>query len=80
MAQAVTRRPVTAETPVRAQVSQYGLCGGQGSNRTGLSPSSAVFYCQHHSTVALNSHISSGGQTIGPLVAAVQRHRLTSST
>jgi hypothetical protein len=33
----------------------------------------------HCSTVFLHTHISSGGWTICPLLAAVQRRRLTSS-
>jgi hypothetical protein len=40
----------------------------------------SVFPCQYHSTVALHTHISSEGWTIGPLVAAVQRHSLIPST
>jgi hypothetical protein len=41
------------------------------------------FKCLYHSTVALHTHISSGGWTIGPLVAAVQGRgpiRLTQTT
>jgi hypothetical protein len=47
---------------------------------TGFSPSSSDLPCQYHYTVALHTHTSSGGRTIGPLVAAVQRHSLTIST
>jgi hypothetical protein len=36
--------------------------------------------CQYHSAVALQTRISPGGWTIGPLVAAVLRHSLTLST
>jgi hypothetical protein len=32
------------------------------------------FPCQYHSTVALHTHISTWGRTIGLIVAAVQRH------
>jgi hypothetical protein len=35
------------------------------------------FPLSNHSTMVLDIHISSGGWTIGPLVAAVQRHGLT---
>jgi hypothetical protein len=38
------------------------------------------FPCQYNSTVALRTHVSSGGWTIDPLVTAVQRHSLTPST
>jgi hypothetical protein len=59
MAQAVSRRPLTAEFRVRAQVNPRGICGQSGI-RTGVSPSSSVFLCQNHSTVVLHTHISSG--------------------
>jgi hypothetical protein len=38
------------------------------------------FLCQYHCTVALHIHMSSGGWTIDPLVAAVQRRSLNPST
>jgi hypothetical protein len=44
MAQAVSRRPLTAE------VGSCGICGGQSGNGTGFSPSTSVFPCQFHST------------------------------
>jgi hypothetical protein len=43
MAQAVSRRHLTAEASVRARVSPCGICGGQSGAGTGLSPSSSVF-------------------------------------
>jgi hypothetical protein len=57
MAQAVSRRPLTTEARVRARVIPCWICGGQSVTGTGLSPSSSVFHCQYHSTVALHSHI-----------------------
>jgi hypothetical protein len=48
MAQAVSRRPLTAE----ARVSPRGICGGQSGIGTGFSPSTSVFPCQFHSTGA----------------------------
>jgi hypothetical protein len=59
MAQVVSRRPLTAEDRVRAWVSPCGICGQsrQSGTGTGLSPTSSVFPCQYHSTVALQTRI-----------------------
>jgi hypothetical protein len=57
MAQVVSRRPLTAETKVRARVNLSGIFGGQSGTGTGFSPSSSVFPCQYHSTVAIQTHI-----------------------
>jgi hypothetical protein len=39
MAQAVSRRPLTADARVRSRVSPYEICGGQSRTGTGFSPS-----------------------------------------
>jgi hypothetical protein len=52
MAQAVSRRPTTAEARVRSRVSPCGICGGQSGTVIGFSPSTSVFPCQFHSTGA----------------------------
>jgi hypothetical protein len=39
MAQAVSRRHLTAEARVRSRISPCGICGGQSGIMTGLSPS-----------------------------------------
>jgi hypothetical protein len=50
MAQAVSRRPPTAEARVRSWVSPCGICGAQSGNGTGFSRSTSVFPCQFLST------------------------------
>jgi hypothetical protein len=58
MAQAVSRRPPTAEDRVRSRVSPCGICGGQSGIGTSFSPSTSVFPCQFHSTgAALHGNI-----------------------
>jgi hypothetical protein len=52
MAQAVSRRPPTAEARVRSRLSLCGICGGQSGTGAGFSPSTSVFPCQFHSTGA----------------------------
>jgi hypothetical protein len=52
MAQAVSRRPLTAEARVRSRVGSCGTCGAQSGTGTGFSPSTSVFPCQFHSTGA----------------------------
>jgi hypothetical protein len=52
MAQAVSRRPLTAEARVRSRVSLCGDCGVKSGTRTGFSPNTSVFPCQVHSTGA----------------------------
>ena len=52
MAQAVSRRSLTAEARVRSRVALCGICGGQCGTWTGFSPSTSVFLCPYHSTGA----------------------------
>jgi hypothetical protein len=54
MAQAVSRRPLTAAAQVRLQVSPCEICGGLSSTGTDFFPSSSAFPCQY-STVALHT-------------------------
>jgi hypothetical protein len=46
--QAVSRRLLTAEARIRAEVSPCGICGGQSATGTGFSPMNSVFHCQYH--------------------------------
>jgi hypothetical protein len=52
MAQAVSRRPLTAEARVRSRVSPCGIFRGQSGTGSGFSPSTSVFPWQFHSTGA----------------------------
>jgi hypothetical protein len=47
-----SRRPLTTKARVRALVSTFRICDGQSGTEAGFSPSSSVFLCQYHSTVA----------------------------
>jgi hypothetical protein len=62
MAQAVSRRSLTAEARVRTRVNPCGICGGQNGTGTGFSPSSSVFLCQYHSTVVLQNSYHLGDE------------------
>jgi hypothetical protein len=70
MAQAVSRRPLTAEARVRAEVSPG---AGETGTGTGFFPSTSVFPCRNHPPW-LYVLAPSGGWPIGPLMAAIQRH------
>jgi hypothetical protein len=48
MAQAISRRPLTAEARVRVRVKPCGVCGGKSGTEIGFSPSSSVFSCQYN--------------------------------
>jgi hypothetical protein len=54
MTQAVSRRPLSADTQVRARVIPCGTCGGQSSIGTGFPSRSSVFSCRYNSSVALH--------------------------
>jgi hypothetical protein len=58
MAQAVSRRPLTAEAQDCTGVNPCGICTGQNVIEAGYSTSSWVFSCQYHSTVTLHTHMT----------------------
>jgi hypothetical protein len=58
MAQVVSRRPLTAEAWVRAQVDPCEICGGQIGTGAGFSPS---FFFRCHIPPSLSELISSAG-------------------
>jgi len=45
MAQAVSRRPLNSEVPVRCQTSQCEICGGQSSTGSDFCPNTTGFPC-----------------------------------
>ena len=49
VAQAVSRRHLTAEARVRSQVSLCEICGGPSGTGKGFFPSTSVFSCHFHS-------------------------------
>jgi hypothetical protein len=62
MAQAVSHRPVTVESRVRARVSPRGICGGQ--NFTGTGFLRFLWPCQYNSIMALHIHIVMSSQVL----------------
>jgi len=52
MSQAVSRRPLTAESRFRSQASLCETCSAQSDSGTGFSPSTSIFSCQCNSTYA----------------------------
>jgi hypothetical protein len=64
VAQAVSRQPLTADVRFRDRVGPCVIYGVRNGTRTFFSPSSLVFTCQYHSTVALHTHIQLGDQEL----------------
>jgi hypothetical protein len=58
VAQAVIRRPPTAEVRARSQVSPCEICGGHRGTVTGFSPRTSVFPCQYHAIIFPHSSSS----------------------
>jgi hypothetical protein len=64
MTEAVSCQSLIAEAWVHTWVNPCGICGGQSGTETDFSPSSSVFPCQYHSTVALHTNTSSGNEQV----------------
>jgi hypothetical protein len=79
MAQTVSCRPLNAEARAQVTHSMWDLWWTKW-HWDCFSSAFFGFPCQYNSTVTLHTHISSGGWTINPMVAAVQRHSRTPST
>jgi hypothetical protein len=73
IAQAVSRRLLSAEASVHASVSPCGICGGLSGTGAGSFWSPSVFPCRHHSTSTSYSLISSEGWTNNTLEAQFYR-------
>jgi hypothetical protein len=65
-------RQLIASVSQKAQVSPYGICGGQNKTETGY-PTSSLVSSVNIIPPDLHTHISSGRWTADPLVATVQR-------
>jgi hypothetical protein len=78
------RRLVTSVAPRRPDFALGSVHVGFVMDKLALAevflPSSSVFPCQYHFTVAPHTHISPEGWAIGPLIASVLRHSLSPST
>jgi hypothetical protein len=61
MAQAVSRRSLSAEAWVRSRVNPCVICGGESDTGTSFSPGSSVFDRQYIIPSSLSKLISSGG-------------------
>jgi hypothetical protein len=61
MAQAVSRRLLTAKAIVLARVTPSAICDGQSDTETRFPSSSSGLPVKQHSTVSLHTHISSPG-------------------
>jgi hypothetical protein len=76
VAQAVSRWPLTTDARLRARAGSCWTCGGQSGTGTGCPPSSSVFPCQYHSTVAVYSHLwGMNARPLGRSSETVSPHR-----
>ena len=75
MAQAVIRRPLTAQARFRSRVSLCGICGGQSGTGTGFCASTSVVLRPHRHATCYSTRMTDG-RFLGTVQKATQFQEL----